>query len=1060
MMKKIFIILILIFSINIFAQIHIPIEQRGDRKWRKQGIHNGNLVETLFYNMGEVGWWTREPSGVWPKGSNHNYTDGYTPLVAAEVVDINGNTIHMVEAGYRELMDISPKGVERGWQPRPGYFNPNQDLIAMSDKPISWPSCWPDVDNTWCGSWYGYFGKRTNADQESYFVMDDNSDDGHDFYPDSTDHTRRGLGLRVDVRGFQWSNVLAEDIIFWHYDILNEGTTDFSKIIFGMYADCGIGGTNDSNDDLASFDINNDITYSWDMDGLGEGGWSPTGYLGYGFFESPGNQYNKIDDDGDGENGSPTVTNQMLVGEIPNNGIDDNNNGLIDEGSINVGMKYADGIDNDGNGIIDEMIDESREDGIDNNKDWNIETDDVGLDGIPGTSDFGEGDGKPTSGFQPSGVVPGAPLEPINRFGLVNTGQSGEPHIDKTDKNESDQIGLTSFDLFNIGSGVSFQVDNSIWDRISYSHFVATPLSGNVAFLFGSGPFILKSGSSERFSLGLIFGNDLADVQRNKDVAQNIYNNNYNFARPPDKPKVTAIAGDKKVTLYWDDLAEKSFDSFLNEFDFEGYKIYKSTDPGFIDAYTITSGYGDPTLFKPVAQFDLVDEISGFFPIDYQGVKIYMGDNKGIQHSWTDTDVMNGQTYYYAVVSYDKGNASIGLLPTECTKIVVRDLAGNINLDVNTAAVTPGTSVAGYTSAGLKETLQHIQGNATGLVNLEIIDPNKVGNKDYLLKFTDTDNPDSIFYSLYEIFVSDTIPVFNNSTYTKGEKLNPFFDGMSLNVFNDEILYDDLNSGWVKKTSNLLIVLNSRPSTPTEGIAPRDSIEGFPSSYEIRIGVPDTAWRQSGSNIVPRYETNFQIIDIYSNKKIRYDLSEPDVNLQNGKIDNGESVFIWMKLNGSWRQIWQMQFNAPSNETPDSPDSNDVGMVKIKTPFRTGDTYKFTTIPQHINYEKAKVDLEKVAVVPNPYVGAARWEPQRLTQSGRGERRVYFIHLPQEATIRIYTISGDHVKTIHHSSTLLDGQEPWDLISKEGQDVAPGVYIFHIEAPGIGEKIDKFAIIK
>ncbi len=110
--------------------------------------------------------------------------------------------------------------------------------------------------------------------------------------------------------------------------------------------------------------------------------------------------------------------------------------------------------------------------------------------------------------------------------------------------------------------------------------------------------------------------------------------------------------------------------------------------------------------------------------------------------------------------------------------------------------------------------------------------------------------------------------------------------------------------------------------------------------------------------------------------------------------------------------------------------------------------------------KKQKADLSKVTVVPNPYVGAARWEPQRLTASGRGERRIYFTHLPNNATIRIYTMSGDHVQTLHHESDLLDGKLAWDLKSKKGLDIAPGIYIYHIEAPGVGEKIDKFAVIK
>ena len=69
----------------------------------------------------------------------------------------------------------------------------------------------------------------------------------------------------------------------------------------------------------------------------------------------------------------------------------------------------------------DNMLDERRDDLIDNDGDWNPEFDDVGADGKPGTGDFGEGDGVPTP---------------------------GEPNFDATDIDESDQIGLTKFSVF------------------------------------------------------------------------------------------------------------------------------------------------------------------------------------------------------------------------------------------------------------------------------------------------------------------------------------------------------------------------------------------------------------------------------------------------------------------------------------------------------------------------------------------------------------------------------------------------------------------------------------
>jgi hypothetical protein len=43
---------------------------------------------------------------------------------------------------------------------------------------------------------------------------------------------------------------------------------------------------------------------------------------------------------------------------------------------------------------------------------------------------------------------------------------------------------------------------------------------------------------------------------------------------------------------------------------------------------------------------------------------------------------------------------------------------------------------------------------------------------------------------------------------------------------------------------------------------------------------------------------------------------------------------------------------------------------------------------------------------------------------------------------------------------MLNGQEPWDLTSDRGMDIAPGIYIYQADSPGIGTRIDKFAIIK
>lgn len=99
-------------------------------------------------------------------------------------------------------------------------------------------------------------------------------------------------------------------------------------------------------------------------------------------------------------------------------------------------------------------------------------------------------------------------------------------------------------------------------------------------------------------------------------------------------------------------------------------------------------------------------------------------------------------------------------------------------------------------------------------------------------------------------------------------------------------------------------------------------------------------------------------------------------------------------------------------------------------------------------------------MVPNPYIATNIFEPQNTYSSGRGERRIYFRNLPQECTIRIFTISGELVKKITHYDSIDNGSETWDLLTKDNLAAAYGVYVYHVDAPGVGEHVGKFALIK
>ncbi len=215
-----------------------------------------------------------------------------------------------------------------------------------------------------------------------------------------------------------------------------------------------------------------------------------------------------------------------------------------------------------GEGLDNLLIDERRDDGIDNDGDWDYKTDDLGMDGKSGSGDTGEGDGLPTAAV---GDLP------------------GEPNVDRTDVDESDQIGLTSFIFYEYGN-VTYSNDAQMWDVSGPGYFDGHLENVDADYIFSCGYFPLTPGKDESFSVAMVYGEDQEDILRNKDIVQKIYNSNYNFAVAPEKPLVRAVVGDQKVTLYWDARAEESVDRYLHEYDFEGYKIYRATDPGFKDA--------------------------------------------------------------------------------------------------------------------------------------------------------------------------------------------------------------------------------------------------------------------------------------------------------------------------------------------------------------------------------------------------------------------------------------------------------------------------------------------
>jgi len=135
--------------------------------------------------------------------------------------------------------------------------------------------------------------------------------------------------------------------------------------------------------------------------------------------------------------------------------------------------------------------------------------------------------------------------------------------------------------------------------------------------------------------------------------------------------------------------------------------------------------------------------------------------------------------------------------------------------------------------------------------------------------------------------------------------------------------------------------------------------------------------------------------------------------------------------------------------------TGDVYSVIFANPVVEGvDQWEFSTSAPVSSQDVARQDaLDLINVFPNPYVGFNAFENNRF------QRRITFSHLPDQATIRIFNLAGVLVRTLQKDDATQF--RDWDLKNEDGLPVASGLYIAHIEMPGLGAtKILKLALIQ
>lgn len=1170
-------VILLLSSVQLFAQSRLyegPDDPAGDPGAERETHMNGNRFQIYLNNTGYTGHWGYLDGSKWPRNSEKGIDmyDGCRLIVGGKVY-IENDSIPVTDAfeiaGRTDLdslfivesnasSETAPTG-DISWAMTPvfGYFNELSESPAISIDPSTWPVAgWPARGDElkWPGEWNGRFGRGVQyAQLESFFVMNDAQDqewlqedktvryfprrvyaadgsvskdvligDKRETVTTQGGLSWGGLGVRSEVRGYQWDNPQTRDAVFWEYNVSNISEYDIPQVVFGYMMDLGIGHyilRSDGEDDVGSFNAELELSFCWDINGTGNFDYK-VGTLGFAFLESPGVLIDNEDNDEDGlidENRD----NHAVTRIGPTDGITNIDNFLAFYGYEDVNdlaehwdadedQDWNDGEDKNGNGIYDSGENPGN---------------DVGIDGVgPGELNYFGPDADGTEGNHKPDQLEGV---------------GGEPNFGLTDVSESDMLGLQSFHLFVHPQGASpspaYDEDcyNLLADQV-LDDFYAEPT--NLYQAFGTGPFRLDKGRTERISMATIAAYENLENLNNekiapviferKKVVQLIYESDYRFAKPPEMPTLKAVASDGKVILSWDDRADKLTREPLLQGanDFEGYKLYKSTDRFFEDALQLRDGFGNPAGLLPYKQWDLKNDYFGhtnFALVEGEGV--YLGSNTGIQHSYIDTDVQNGRTYYYYLAAYDRGIEDRDVAPAENVPTISVDENENITfLSPNVQIVTPKPNAAGFAETEVE--IMHdpalIQGS-TEHFSVSITDPASIKeNHEYTMTFqsdtiitfgrepmtaiwgmklvntgyqiVDENEGEVVFSEDLDHYILNHIVGYDTAGSSYGQNVSyrllktgslmetDIFDGIQVGFMldlppNGTAYYDSLNSGWIEGGGAMnLNVYNA-------------NISAYPYIFDLvftgeelthttlmtragRVGSGTGLSIKNSQYLLgqsfPFYVEDKKHVDVDGNY-LRLDLVAIDMN-DNDMFDIFEDeIFAAYSDYDSTRDrttwtysLFNFNFQGLSQEL--LPASGSVYRIRCVTPFVPTDTLRFRIPEYDLTVGPLKEeDLDQIRVVPNPYVVTNELEPSVRNNQLNQRRRLMFTEIPAQCTIKIFTMSGYLVDTIEIDNNQDNGLAYWDLLTKEDLEAAAGIYIYHVKSHASGkEKVGKFAVIK
>ncbi len=610
-------------------------------------------------------------------------------------------------------------------------------------------------------------------------------------------------------------------------------------------------------------------------------------------------------------------------------------------------------------------------------------------------------------------------------------------------------------------------------------------------------------GDTVRLSLAVVMGEDEDDLFANLDMAQQMADLGFQGSGPPAPPLVSVTPGDHQATLYWSpEPSQSSVDAVTGQKDFEGFKVYRSSDQGQTWGTEVRDYTGDIKGYVPLAIFDKADGVQGADPFaPWQS----LGTDSGLEYAFTDSGLVNGVEYWYAVCAYDKGFAF-----TEQPSL--QNGFGSPEVSTHIIAVVPGVNAQTYIPnpygidnpilGPLPEAYIAYSGPPTkGSAFVEVINPDSLTGHDYRIAISDSmPQPtgtawwDSTCFSIIDLTAGDTLVAYqplyalDANGYPKVEK--PIVEGMRFTV--DEAIWfgwtlingDSCNFDWFRDRGD-----------PNVGEAYLQGDDSFRLTVDYSGGSMDSVEDAFDGYYAPIW-VPFKV-ELITDPENPLDVSELCwiTDYERGIIEGNPAMSAFSPntyfspadwdlepggagynpyFGNTWPDELSFRYYSPSGDTsivnirtqniPYLIAANGDTMTGIKpsqgdqftvlnTPLSSANYFDFSTVPAGYTVNSAAVDLSQIKVVPNPYIVTAGWE------TTANDHRLQFTHLPPQCTIKVYTVSGNLIKTLYHESST-EGYLFWDLRTESKQDVAFGLYIYHVQTPEGKEFVNRFVVIR